>query len=82
MIVIISNNSDLSTSNNSIQVSMDGIFEKQNCKRFTKTDKKTFDTILSNLDTFDGLNPDMYLTIRIGVDKDNKEDYYEAQEFF
>lgn len=67
---------------NSIQVSMDGIYEKHNCKRFTNTDKKTFDTILSNIDTFDKLHPDMYLTIRIGVDKDNKEDYYEAQEFF
>lgn len=67
---------------NSIQVSMDGIFEKHNCKRYTKTDKKTFETILSNIDTFDRLRLDMYLTIRIGVDKDNKNDYYEAQEFF
>ncbi len=66
----------------SIQLSIDGIYEKHNCKRFTNTDKKTFDTILQNLDTFDKLRPDIHLTIRIGVDKDNKETYYEAQEFF
>lgn len=65
-----------------IQVSMDGIFESHNKKRFSKTDKDTFSTILSNIDNFNTKGYEIHLGIRMNIDSDNIETYPEIHNFF
>jgi uncharacterized protein len=65
-----------------IQLSIDGLYDTHNSKRFTKTDKNTFDTILKNIDTFHRLRPNIKMTIRVSVDKDNMTEYPHIHQFF
>lgn len=67
---------------NFIQLSMDGIFESHNKKRFTKTDKNTFSTILQNIDNFCAKEYGIHLGIRMNIDNENIEDYPRIHKFF
>lgn len=66
----------------SIQLSIDGIYESHNSKRFSKDDKKTFDTILKNIDVFNELDLDIVLNIRVSIDKNNIDKFDEVLDFF
>jgi uncharacterized protein len=65
-----------------VQISMDGIFEHHNKKRFTKTDKDTFSTIIKNIDNFHATNYKQKITIRINVDSENIHTFKEVIGFF
>lgn len=64
-----------------IQLTIDGLKENHNVKKFTKVDSNTYQTILKNIDTFCRLNFDINLNIRINIDKNNYEDYFEIFQF-
>lgn len=66
----------------SIQLSIDGIYESHNSKRFSKDDKKTFDTILKNIDVFNELDLDIVLNVRVSIDKNNIDKFDEVLDFF
>lgn len=65
-----------------IQVSMDGIFEDHNKKRFTITDKSTFSKIIANIDDFSRSDYEISLCIRMNIDKDNMSNYSNINNFF
>lgn len=65
-----------------IQLSMDGIFEAHNKKRFTKDDKDTFSTILKNIDNFFAKGYEIQLGIRMNIDGENINEYPKIHQFF
>jgi uncharacterized protein len=67
---------------NNIQLSMDGIFEHHNKKRFTKTDKDTFSTIIKNIENYIEKDYKMTLSIRVGIDGENVNQYEEIHRFY
>jgi uncharacterized protein len=65
-----------------IQISMDGIFEHHNKKRFTKTDKDTFSTIIKNIDNFHKSDYQLNLVIRVNIDSENIHTFKDVNKFF
>jgi uncharacterized protein len=65
-----------------IQLSMDGIFDSHNRKRFTKTDKDTFSSIIYNIDNFHKSNSKLKIGIRINIGSDNIHEFNEIDHFF
>ncbi|MFV0501305.1 MAG: radical SAM protein [Bacteroidales bacterium] len=66
-----------------IQLSMDGIYESHNRKRFSKTDKDTFSTIIKNIDNFHKRKyEDMHMGIRMNIDSENINEYDKIHSFF
>lgn len=65
-----------------IQLSMDGIFESHNKKRFTKTDRDTFTKIIYNIDNFHKKEYDIQLGIRINIDSENIDEYSNIHQYF
>lgn len=66
----------------SIQLSVDGVFDLHNKKRFTKLDNDTFTTIINNVDNYAKKKYEMYLCFRIGIDKDNINEYENINRFY
>jgi len=66
-----------------IQISIDGMPETHNKKKYTATDKNTFATIIRNLDEFNAMkNKNMQICIRVNTDKENKNDFLKVYDFF
>lgn len=63
----------------SIQITLDGMKEKHDARRYLKSGEGTFDVITEKLKLFSGKCIDVY--IRMNVDKDNKEDYERLDQF-
>ncbi len=61
---------------NRIQVSLDGIKERHDKTRFLKsTHAPTFDVIEKNIEKMAKEVPDMHISIRVNINKDNWEDF-------
>ncbi len=66
-----------------IQVSIDGMPETHNNKKYTETDKDTFATIIHNIDELNVMeNNNIRLCIRVNTDKENKNDFLKVYDFF
>ena len=59
--------------NISVQITLDGMAENHNCRRYLKNGDPTFDRIIENLHLFTGKNVNVYL--RTNIDKYNCSDY-------
>lgn len=56
----------------SIQITLDGMKEMHNCRRFLKSGKGTFDKIIENIELLDKKKPHIRIIIRINVNKENQ----------
>ena len=65
----------LEKNNISAQITIDGMAENHNQRRYLRNGEGTFDKLCDNLKLFDGKKVDVY--IRMNVDKYNAEDYPE-----
>lgn len=61
---------------NRIQISIDGVEERHNKTRFLKgTGKPTYKIIESNIENLAKAMPDLRISLRINIDKDNPDDF-------
>lgn len=67
---------------NSIQISIDGLYDQYNRVKSMKNDKNCFDTLIKNIDYFAEKNKDISLMIRVNLDKNLKEDFHKIVNFF
>ena len=65
----------------SIQISIDGIQETHNRKKYTATDKNTFETIVRNLDCINAMGG-IPVCVRVNLDKENENDFLKVYDFF
>ncbi len=61
-----------------IQITLDGLCETHNSKRFFESGKGSFDLILKNVEKFLEANPDTRIDFRVNVDNTNKGEYIEV----
>lgn len=66
----------------SIQLTIDGLAESHNRKKFTNTDNNTFNTIIENIDGFYKMNLDMQMIVRVNIDRNNSSEYNDIFYFF
>ncbi|HOF16836.1 MAG TPA: SPASM domain-containing protein [Bacteroidales bacterium] len=65
----------------SIQISIDGMPETHNKKKYTATDKNTFETIIRNIDCINAMSG-IQLCVRVNIDKENENDFLKVYDFF
>lgn len=61
---------------NDIQITLDGTKTEHNSKRFTKTDKNTYDKIVHNIGLLLSKLPETHIHVRINIDENNKHEYH------
>lgn len=61
---------------NSIQITIDGSKSSHDKRRVLLNNGPTYDTIISNIDTFYKYNPNTNVNIRVNLDHSNLEDFY------
>lgn len=62
----------------SAQVTLDGVGAAHDCRRFLKGGKPTFDTIYRNLQAIGEHVPDLRVSIRVNIDKDNIDSFIDV----
>ncbi len=67
---------------NSIQLTVDGIYEDYNKVKFSKNDKNCFETFLDNLDYLLEKQKDVSVVIRVNMDKYLKDKFVDVSRFF
>lgn len=63
-----------------MQVTLDGSRERHNSIRKTKTDLYTYDKIIENTSRFIEEFPNTLVDIRVNIERNNKNDYYQVAE--
>ena len=65
-----------------IQLTIDGMQEEHNKKKFACNDNDTFSTIINNIDAFIKMNLNIRLTVRVNLNKGNMDSYPMVVDFF
>lgn len=65
---------------NNIQVTIDGIPQTHNQKRCLPNKTGTFDTIVTNIKRYMEVFPNSAVSIRVNIDNQNKEEFYQVYE--
>lgn len=65
-----------------VQLSLDGLYENYNKVKFMNQDKNCFSRILDNIDMFAYIHRDIFLNIRVNMDKNSMNDFYKISTFF
>lgn len=66
----------------SIQITIDGLFDKHDNRRSLVSGEGTFNKILNNIDVLKNTIPDFPIAIRVNIDEKNTEDYIDIYKFF
>jgi len=64
-----------------IQITIDGLEETHNTRRRLHNNKNTFQTIIKNLESVIKLKPEIKISIRVNIDKDNTDEYHKIYKF-
>lgn len=72
--------SDLSI--NTLQITLDGLAEKHDCRRCLKNGGRTFSRIIENIDLLKRLVPEVNLSVRVNIDSTNEDDFVNIYQFF
>lgn len=67
---------------NSLQITLDGLADIHNHRRFLKNGGATFDRIISNIDMVNKISPQTKIFIRVNIDKSNMENFIDLFKFF
>ena len=59
-------------------MTLDGVGAAHDCRRFLKGGKPTFDTIYRNLQAIGEHVPDLRVSIRVNIDKDNIDSFIDV----
>lgn len=65
-----------------LQITIDGNKETHNRKRPAHGGKQTYDTIISNLKLLFSKRNDVFVDLRVNLEKDNKEEFVDIYKFF
>lgn len=65
----------------SMQITIDGLEDEHNKMRPHKTNKDSFQKIVNNIKLLDTLYPELYLTIRVNLDKANINTFKKVQDY-
>jgi len=72
--------SDLSI--DSMQITVDGLSETHNSRRFLTSGKGTFQNIVNNILLLKKVYPQIRLSIRVNIDKNNQSEFVDVYNFF
>lgn len=67
---------------NSIQVTVDGLFDKYDKIKFTRQDKHCFNKLIENIDYFAAKHKKISMTIRVNMTKKTMTDFKDVLDFF
>ena len=65
-----------------IQITVDGLQEEHDKRRFLKGGYPTFERIVENIDLLNKLVPDIHVNIRVNIDNSNMDDFIYVFDFF
>lgn len=65
-----------------IQITVDGLYDDYDKIKYTKNDKHCFNTLIHNVDYFARKYKDIFLSIRVNMNRDNRDEYYKIVDFF
>lgn len=65
----------------SLQITLDGLANTHNARRFLKNGGKTFDKIIFNIDLVARISPQTKIYIRVNIDKSNMDNFVELYRF-
>lgn len=65
-----------------IQITVDGLEEEHNRRRYLKNGEPTFDRIVKNISLLDKLAPDIRVNIRVNIDSDNMNNFVHIFDYF
>ena len=66
----------------SVQITIDGLESTHNSRRYLKSGAPTFSKIIDNIDTLKQINPAIEVTVRVNVDRNNKDDFIKLYKMF
>lgn len=66
----------------SIQITIDGLAPNHDSRRCLISGKKTFNTIIENIDLLKNTSPEINVSVRVNIDEYNKEDFIKLYELF
>lgn len=65
-----------------IQITVDGLQEEHDKRRFLKGGHPTFERIVENIDLLNKLAPDIHVNIRVNIDSDNMDKFIYVFDYF
>ncbi|MDR0829357.1 MAG: radical SAM protein [Prevotellaceae bacterium] len=65
-----------------IQITVDGLKEEHDKRRFLKSGKGTFEKIIANIDNLKTQKPDFSVVVRVNIDDSNKENFIKTYAAF
>lgn len=65
-----------------IQITVDGLQEEHDKRRFLKGGRPTFERIVENLDLLNKLSPDVHVNIRVNIDSENMDKFIHVFDYF
>lgn len=65
-----------------MQITIDGLCEDHDKRRFLKGGQPTFNRIVKNIDLLNFLAPDIHVNIRVNIDSDNMDKFIEVFDYF
>ena len=65
-----------------MEITVDGLEEEHNRRRYLKNGEPTFDRIVKNISLLDKLAPDIRVNIRVNIDSDNMNNFVHIFDYF
>ena len=66
----------------SVQITIDGLESTHDSRRCLKSGAPTFSKIVDNIDTLKQINPSIEVTVRVNVDRNNKDEFLKLHKMF